>query len=654
MLDIISCFNQMESADTMRMIRTEANGDPAKANELIRDGYYRLSVALGRFLHGDVDDPENANFATFATWSAQSLRPDVTDDKSERLPRRRARWLYDQMAHRALTDPLAVARNIALGQAAIYEETGPAVHALLEVTMTAVRVAQDEIANAVVAGDKPPEPEPDWDEVWKVVCARLIAHSEALNRVANQQRLSAPDVAVLQDALAPYFEVLKQRLTTATEDDDRKKRAELILLGNLRLVAYEQRRLQPVLERNLGIVPQALRLRLVNRWLGRPTLPDECSDEGVPPCQPAPRRRRRGVPDRGDPLPVPDHGGRGTAAPRHRLAVAAAGPPAGVQGSAARGPGALRPGVLLPVSPPGVGAVRPVGRVAEARSIGRAGRPNRRRRLVAVPRADELHRQPVPFPAATRRDVQLALADPGTGRAAHTTGRRRLSARVEPVDCAMSTRPLSPEATERLDRLARLGDDEADDLVRAVVGTVPRPPEVGADDRGKLLPLILAVMARDIDDPQMPAEVHDFLCAGNPEIDALISEQLDRIKRAQNFFDDNGVMIITALFHASLPEAYLGRRGVQVLDATGELFNNWTRRIQETGQFLVNVMSPTPDLWREGRSSLSSGEFGARVARRVRLTHAAIRWMLDAPETINHHRRSFQTLTSTRRRGRCG
>ena len=130
--------------------------------------------------------------------------------------------------------------------------------------------------------------------------------------------------------------------------------------------------------------------------------------------------------------------------------------------------------------------------------------------------------------------------------------------------------------------------------------------------------------------------MHDFLCAGDPDIDALITEQLDRIKRAQNFFDDNGVMIITALFHASLPEAYLGQRGVQVLDATGELFNNWTRRIQETGQFLVNVMSPTPDLWREGRSSLSSGEFGARVARRVRLTHAAIRWMLDAPETINH------------------
>ena len=69
----------------------------------------------------------------------------------------------------------------------------------------------------------------------------------------------------------------------------------------------------------------------------------------------------------------------------------------------------------------------------------------------------------------------------------------------------------------------------------------------------------------------------------------------ERVKRAQNFFDDNGVVIITALFHASLPEAYLGKRGVQVLDITGELWRSFTRRAQETGQFLINVLSPTPE-----------------------------------------------------------
>ena len=262
MLDFISCFDQMESPATMRTIRTEANGNPATANWMIRDGYYRLSVALGRFLHGDDDEPENANFATFAMWSAQSLRPDVSDNESERLPRRPARRLYDQVARRALIDPLAVARNIALGQAAIYEETGPAVHALLEESTKGVDAASRGLTPSVV----------DWDQVWKGVSKRLDEHSKALNTGANQKRLSPPDAELLQDGLAAYFEVLRRGLTTATAEDARKERAELILLGNLRLVAYEQQRLQPVLKRNLGVVPQALRLRLVNRWLGRPTV----------------------------------------------------------------------------------------------------------------------------------------------------------------------------------------------------------------------------------------------------------------------------------------------------------------------------------------------------------------------------------------------
>ena len=42
----------------------------------------------------------------------------------------------------------------------------------------------------------------------------------------------------------------------------------------------------------------------------------------------------------------------------------------------------------------------------------------------------------------------------------------------------------------------------------------------------------------------------------------------------------------------------------------------------------MNVLSPTPDLWRQNKSSLTAGEFGAVAARRVRLTHAAVRWML--------------------------
>ena len=63
---------------------------------------------------------------------------------------------------------------------------------------------------------------------------------------------------------------------------------------------------------------------------------------------------------------------------------------------------------------------------------------------------------------------------------------------------------------------------------------------------------------------------------------------------------------------------------------TGELVSNWTRRIQLTGQLLVTVLSPDPDLDPK-RTTLHHGEVAATVVRRVRLRHAAVRWILEAP-----------------------
>jgi hypothetical protein len=121
--------------------------------------------------------------------------------------------------------------------------------------------------------------------------------------------------------------------------------------------------------------------------------------------------------------------------------------------------------------------------------------------------------------------------------------------------------------------------------------------------------------------------VADFL-AGGEQIDDVI--QLDRVRHAQAFFEENGISIITALFHAALPEAYLGKRGVQVLGMTGELVSNWTRRIQLTGQLLVTVLSPEPDL-AQNQTTLHHGQVAATAVRRVRLRHAAVRWILEAP-----------------------
>jgi hypothetical protein len=193
--------------------------------------------------------------------------------------------------------------------------------------------------------------------------------------------------------------------------------------------------------------------------------------------------------------------------------------------------------------------------------------------------------------------------------------------------------PATAALLDQLPKLAGLADEPAENVIAELVGKHFKDRAKPKALKG-LLPEMLQVIA----DSRTPDPIVERFVKGGEELDPIIVEHKDRIAHAQEFFDDNGVAIIAALFHASLPEAYLGKRGVQALDITGELSRNWTRRVQETGMFLVNVLSPTPDIWQKGRTSLSSGEFGARAARRVRLIHAAIRWMLSDEEEANASR----------------
>lgn len=182
----------------------------------------------------------------------------------------------------------------------------------------------------------------------------------------------------------------------------------------------------------------------------------------------------------------------------------------------------------------------------------------------------------------------------------------------------------TPWPDAELAKVAAVADGPADAVIAALVTAVE-----ARSSRQATFPELLREVRRDTNDPDLHPEVGTFVLGG-AAIDGVMDKDL--VRHAQAFFGENGVAIITALFHAALPEAYLGRRGVQVLDMTGELVSNWSRRIQETGQFLINVMSPAPYLVRlDDSTSLSAGEFGAVAVRRIRLTHAAVRWMLSAP-----------------------
>ncbi len=91
------------------------------------------------------------------------------------------------------------------------------------------------------------------------------------------------------------------------------------------------------------------------------------------------------------------------------------------------------------------------------------------------------------------------------------------------------------------------------------------------------------------------------------------------ISKGEDFFMDRGFFCLVSLLCASLPECYVLANEAAVLGTTRDLEQHAYRRIFETTQLIVAVMS-------EG--GLAKGEAGIKAAQKVRLMHAAIRHLL--------------------------
>jgi hypothetical protein len=91
------------------------------------------------------------------------------------------------------------------------------------------------------------------------------------------------------------------------------------------------------------------------------------------------------------------------------------------------------------------------------------------------------------------------------------------------------------------------------------------------------------------------------------------------VRRGELVFSQFAPEILTSLLFASLPEAYAAAKGVQVLPLTARLATDTKRRLVETTQMVVDVMSP---------GGLVAGAPGYMDARRVRLMHAAVRYLI--------------------------
>ena len=94
-----------------------------------------------------------------------------------------------------------------------------------------------------------------------------------------------------------------------------------------------------------------------------------------------------------------------------------------------------------------------------------------------------------------------------------------------------------------------------------------------------------------------------------------------RLALGVDVFQRFGPLVILLLNAYSLPLCYAGRKGVQVLARSERLHSNPKRRIIETAQMIIDVMSP-------GGLDPASRGAGLRSAQKVRLMHATIRHLV--------------------------
>ena len=95
----------------------------------------------------------------------------------------------------------------------------------------------------------------------------------------------------------------------------------------------------------------------------------------------------------------------------------------------------------------------------------------------------------------------------------------------------------------------------------------------------------------------------------------------DRLERGCTVVVEHGPQVCVALATASLVYCYAGYPGVKVLTFSRRLDHDAVRRVGETAQFVLAVMTP---------GSLHAGGRGIRKIQKIRLLHAAIRHLVSA------------------------
>ena len=157
-----------------------------------------------------------------------------------------------------------------------------------------------------------------------------------------------------------------------------------------------------------------------------------------------------------------------------------------------------------------------------------------------------------------------------------------------------------------------VGDQLADDTVRALF-----------EDGGiaAVNDLMRKLVSNDgVPSEQLPQVVRDYLQT-SAQVPGVDSKQ---VALGEGLFGRLGPEMLATLGFYGLPMDYAAGKGVRVLHRTAYLANRPMRRVLETTQMVIDVLSP---------GGLSPHGRGVRSAQKVRLMHAAVRHLITHDPT---------------------
>lgn len=538
------------TADQVENIALSSMPDAVR-NDNITLAYHRLSEQLAQYL----DDEKNANWCTFAVWGSLSAGAGIrTTDPPVRVAEAIRRLPLSQRVRLRMLEQLSAVRStgrrlpsraLAAGNRGVFYEMGMAYVLFLEVSR---RAGESTIRDQMVEfRDRMP--------VLPVSLGRAWPHVD-------------------RELLVGGFEAY----CWAKVSESAKERAEWMLLANLRLGEYEQRRLQNWL--TIAIHEPLIRWKEAQLERGKP--------QTVSPWM--------------------HHGWERLMA--HRvLAVELGGQTIPVTQDLGEPPGyAFLPPDLRSIDNPSLRDL--LARLdhyhlqvgdewsGEGTAVASWVNIDQRLRFVAA-----LFRSRQQYPAVFQAPY------PDTDRAAIAAGRdphRIATARIELRHEIVAE--SGGFGSVRLDQLRLEGDDHVDQVVAAHWRSLGE--RAGTMDR------LMSELRKPAD--AMSEPVRNYVHSRAP-IPSFADPA--RIERGQAFYRELRLPLNLALLVASLPEAYGAANGVQVLDTVSELVDNPKRRIGQTAQFMLDITMGDP---------LDRSSVAYQSIRGVRLMHAGVRHMLLA------------------------